>query len=384
MEFDTKAIRIGHHRTNEGEHSEAIFTTSSYVFENAAEAAARFAEGRGNIYSRFTNPTVRAFEERLAALEGGARCVATGSGMAAILSTGLALLKSGDHIIVSQSIFGASVALFDQYFQNLGIQVTFVPLTEVAAWEQAIQSNTKMFYLETPSNPLAEIGDIPALAALTRKIGAYLVVDNCFCTPALQQPLALGADIVIHSASKYLDGQGRAIGGAVVGHAEPMEAVYRFLRTAGTTLSPFHAWIFLKGLETLSLRMQAHSAAALTLATWLEQQPGVEKVFYPFLESHPQQALAKAQQTAGGGIVSFVVAGGQERAWQIIDNCQIFSITANLGDSKSTITHPYTTTHARVSVEKKAAAGIVPGLVRLSVGLEAVGDLQADLSQGLV
>lgn len=384
MEFDTKAIRIGHHRTNEGEHSEAIFTTSSYVFENAAEAAARFAEGRGNIYSRFTNPTVRAFEERLAALEGGARCVATGSGMAAILSTGLALLKSGDHIIVSQSIFGASVALFDQYFQNLGIQVTFVPLTEVAAWEQAIQSNTKMFYLETPSNPLAEIGDIPALAALTRKIGAYLVVDNCFCTPALQQPLALSADIVIHSASKYLDGQGRAIGGAVVGHAEPMEAVYRFLRTAGTTLSPFHAWIFLKGLETLSLRMQAHSAAALTLATWLEQQPGVEKVFYPFLESHPQQALAKAQQTAGGGIVSFVVAGGQERAWQIIDNCQIFSITANLGDSKSTITHPYTTTHARVSVEKKAAAGIVPGLVRLSVGLEAVGDLQADLSQGLV
>lgn len=384
MEFDTKAIRIGHHRTNEGEHSEAIFTTSSYVFENAAEAAARFAEGRGNIYSRFTNPTVRAFEERLAALEGGARCVATGSGMAAILSTGLALLKSGDHIIVSQSIFGASVALFDQYFQNLGIQVTFVPLTEVAAWEQAIQSNTKMFYLETPSNPLAEIGDIPALAALTRKIGAYLVVDNCFCTPALQQPLALGADIVIHSASKYLDGQGRAIGGAVVGHAEPMEAVYRFLRTAGTTLSPFHAWIFLKGLETLSLRMQAHSAAALTLATWLEQQPGVEKVFYPFLESHPQQALAKAQQTAGGGIVSFVVAGGQEHAWQIIDNCQIFSITANLGDSKSTITHPYTTTHARVSVEKKAAAGIVPGLVRLSVGLEAVGDLQADLSQGLV
>lgn len=383
MEFDTKAIRIGHHRTNEGEHSEAIFTTSSYVFQNAAEAAARFAEGRGNIYSRFTNPTVRAFEERLAALEGGARCVASGSGMAAILSTGLALLKSGDHIIVSQSIFGASVALFDQYFQNLGIQVTFVPLTDIAAWEQAIQSNTKMFYLETPSNPLAEIGDIPALAALTRRIGAYLVVDNCFCTPALQQPLALGADIVIHSASKYLDGQGRVIGGAVVGHPEPMDAVYRFLRTAGTTLSPFHAWIFLKGLETLSLRMQAHSAAALTLATWLEQQPGVAKVFYPFLESHPQQTLAKAQQTAGGGIVSFIVEGGQERAWQVIDNCQIFSITANLGDTKSTITHPYTTTHARVSVEKKAAAGIVPGLIRLSVGLEDIKDLRADLYRGL-
>ncbi len=383
MEFDTKAIRIGHQRTNEGEHSEAIFATSSYVFASAAEAAARFAEGRGNIYSRFTNPTVRAFEERLAALEGGARCVATSSGMAAILATGLALLKQGDHILVSQSIFGASVTLFDQYFQNLGIQVTFVPLTDVQAWESAIQANTKMFYLETPSNPLAEIGDIQALAALTRGIGAYLVVDNCFCTPALQQPLALGADIVIHSASKYLDGQGRVIGGAVVGKAEPLEAVYRFLRTAGTTLSPFHAWIFLKGLETLSLRMQAHSAAALTLATWLEQQPGVAKVFYPFLASHRQQSLAKAQQSAGGGIVSFVVAGGQERAWQVIDNCQIFSITANLGDTKSTITHPYTTTHARVSVEKKAAAGIVPGLIRLSVGLENVLDLQDDLSRGL-
>ncbi len=383
--FDTRAVRAGHHRTNEGEHSEPIFPTSSYVFASAAEAAARFSGAKpGNIYSRFTNPTVRAFEERLAALEGGEKCVATASGMAAILSTCMALLKGGDHIVASRNIFGPTVLLFNNYLGRFGVETSYVSLTDYAAWEKAIKPNTKLLYLETPSNPLTEISDIARLAKLAHTKGCLLVVDNCFCTPALQRPLDLGADIVIHSATKYLDGQGRCIGGAVVGNAELVgKEVYGFMRTAGPSLSPFNAWVFLKGLETLSLRMKAHSTNAQALAEWLEKQPRVQRVYYPGLASHPQHVLAKQQQSGFGGIVAFELKGGKEAAWQLIDSTRLISITANLGDTKSTITHAATTTHGRLTPEQRAEAGISDGLIRISVGLEDVADLKRDLSAGL-
>jgi O-succinylhomoserine sulfhydrylase len=383
--FDTRAVRAGQHRTNEGEHSEPIFPTSSYVFASAAEAAARFSGATpGNIYSRFTNPTVRTFEERLATLEGGEKCVATASGMAAILSTCLALLKSGDHIVSSRNVFGPTVLLFNNYLGRFGVETSYVSLTDYAAWEKAIKPNTRLLYLETPSNPLTEIADIARLAKLAHAKGCLLVVDNCFCTPALQRPLALGADIVIHSATKYLDGQGRCIGGAVVGNAEQVgKDVYGFMRTAGPSLSPFNAWVFLKGLETLSLRMKAHSAGAQALAEWLEKQPRVQRVYYPGLASHPQHALAGQQQSGFGGIVAFELKGGKEAAWRLIDSTRLISITANLGDTKSTITHAATTTHGRLTPEQRADAGISDGLIRISVGLEDVEDLKRDLATGL-
>jgi O-succinylhomoserine sulfhydrylase len=383
-ELETRAVRAGLQRTAEGEHSEAIFTTSSFVFGSAAEAAARFSgEQPGNIYSRFTNPTVRTFEQRLASMEGGESCVATASGMAAILATCMGLLKAGDHIVSSRSIFGTTTVLFANYLARFGVATSFVPLAEPAAWEAALRPETRLLFMETPSNPLTEIADIGALAELAHAHGCLLAVDNCFCTPALQQPLALGADIVIHSATKYLDGQGRCIGGAVVGDSERVgKDVYGFLRTAGPTMSPFNAWVFLKGLETLSLRMQAHCAAALTLAHWLEQQPEVARVFHPGLPSHPQHALATRQQQGYGGIVSFELKGGQRDAWAFVDATRIFSITANLGDAKSTITHPATTTHGRLTPEQRQEAGISDGLIRLAPGLESVDDLQADLARG--
>ncbi len=383
--FDTLAVRAGQQRTGEGEQSEPIFPTSSYVFASAAEAAARFAgEQPGNIYSRFTNPTVRTFEQRLAALEGGESCVATASGMAAILATCAALLKAGDHVVCSRSVFGTTTVLFSTYLAKFGIETDFVELSNLEAWEQAIRPETCLLFLETPSNPLTELADIAALSGLARERDCLLVVDNCFCTPALQRPLELGADIVIHSATKYLDGQGRCIGGAVVGDAELVgKDVFGFLRTAGPSMSPFNAWVFLKGLETLSLRMQRHCDSALELAAWLEQQPAVERVYHPGLESHPQHALASRQQQGFGGIVSFEVQGGKDAAWRVIDATRVFSITANLGDTKSTMTHPATTTHGRLSPEQRQAAGISDGLIRLAVGLETVDDLRADLERGL-
>jgi O-succinylhomoserine sulfhydrylase len=385
QEFETLAIRAGIHRTGEGEHSEPIFPTSSFVFESAAHAAARFSgDEPGNIYARFTNPTVRTFEQRLAALEGGDSCVATASGMSAILSTCMALLKTGDHIVSSQSVFGTTRVLFNNYLQRFGVDVDFVSLTDINAWQKAIRPETKLLFLETPSNPLSDIIDIPQIAELAHQNGALLVVDNCFCTPALQQPLGLGADIVIHSATKYLDGQGRCIGGAVVGNEELVgKEVFGFLRTAGPTMSPFNAWTFLKGLETLSLRMNAHSASALELARWLEAHPRVERVYYPGLESHPQHDLARTQMKANGGIVSFDVLGGKEAAWKVVDATQMISITANLGDTKTTITHPATTTHGRLTPEERDAAGIGDGLIRISVGLESIDDIRNDLERGL-
>jgi O-succinylhomoserine sulfhydrylase len=384
LAFETRAVRAGQQRTHEGEHSEALFLTSSYVFANAAEAAARFSgEQPGNIYSRFTNPTVRAFEQRLAALEGGVCCVATASGMAAILSTCAGLLKSGDHIVSSRSIFGTTTVLFTTYLAKFGVETTFVPLADLDSWAAAIRPETRLLFVETPSNPLTELADIRQLVELAHARGCLLAVDNCFCTPALQRPLEMGADIVIHSATKYLDGQGRCIGGAVVGDTERVgKDVYGFLRTAGPAMSPFNAWVFLKGLETLTLRMKAHSDSALELARWLEQQPEVARVYHPGLETHPQHALAVRQQQGFGGIVSFDLKGGKESAWAVIDATRVFSITANLGDAKSTITHPATTTHGRLTPEQRVAAGISDGLIRLAVGLESVADLQTDLARG--
>ncbi len=381
----TIAIRAGHRRTAEGEHSEPIFPTSSFVFASAAEAAARFAGDQpGNIYSRFTNPTVRIFEERLAAMEGGDCAVATASGMAAIMAVCLGLLEAGDHIVSSRSIFGTTTILFNRYMQRFGVAIRYVPLDDLEAWERAITPATRLLFVETPSNPLTGLGDIRALADLAHAHGCLLVVDNAFCTPALQRPLDLGADIVVHSATKYLDGQGRCMGGAVVGDDKRVgEDVYGVLRTTGPSLSPFNAWVFLKGLETLDLRMRAHCRNAARLAAWLEARPEVEKVFYPGLESHPQHALAQAQQRGFGGILSFIVKGGQASAWRVIDATRMLSITANLGDVKTTITHPATTTHGRLSDEDKAEAGIAAGLIRVAVGLESIDDIQADLARGL-
>jgi len=384
LDFATLAIRTGHRRTDEQEHSEPIFATSSYVFRSAAEAAARFAgDAPGNIYSRFTNPTVRAFEERLAVLEGGECCVATASGMAAILTTCLGLLQSGDHILASRSIFGSTTILFDKYLSRFGIKTRYVPLADPEAWRVAIRPETRMLFLESPSNPLTEMADIRQLAELAHARGCLLVVDNCFCTPALQRPLALGADLVIHSATKYLDGQGRCVGGAVVGDRQRVgQEVFGVLRTTGPTMSPFNAWVFLKGLETLDLRMQAHSRNAALLAQWLEVQPAVERIFYPGLPSHPQHGLVGTQQRDGGGILAFEVRGGQPAAWRLIDATRLMSITANLGDTKTTITHPATTTHGRLSAEERRRAGIGDGLIRIAVGLEAVADIEADLARG--
>jgi O-succinylhomoserine sulfhydrylase len=382
----TLSVRAGSEMTAYGENSEALFLNSSFRFDSAAQAAARFGGSEpGNIYSRFTNPTVTMFQNKLAALEGAEQCVATSTGMSAILACVMGLCSAGDHIVASRSIFGTSVQLFSNILERWGLQVSFVSLTDLAEWQSAVTSHTKLFFVETPSNPLTEVCDIAALADIAHKAGAHLVVDNCFCTPAIQQPLALGADIIIHSATKYIDGQGRCLGGAVLGSKALMEPVYGFLRTAGVTMSAFNAWVFLKGLETLYVRMDAHARNALALATWLEQQSGVLRVYYPGLSSHPQHALALRQQSSGGGIVSFEVrakAGQtpQQAAWALIDASKMISITANLGDAKSTITNPATTTHSRVAAEARAAAGIVDGLVRIAVGLEHIDDIKADLS----
>lgn len=380
---DTRAIRSGISRTLEGEHSEPIFATSSYVFGSAAEAAERFSGASpGNVYSRYTNPTVRAFEQRLAALEGAEAAVATASGMAAILSICMALLKSGDHVVCSRDVFGTTISLFSKYLAKFGIEVTFVSLLDIDGWRSALKPNTEMFFLETPSNPLCEVADLAALSKLAHVNDCLLVVDNCFCTPALQLPLALGADIVTHSATKYLDGQGRCVGGAVVGRKQHMDQVVIFLRTAGPTMSPFNAWVFLKGLETLRLRMEAHSRSALEIAEWLQEQPAVERVYYAGLKDHPGHELAAKQQSAYGGVLSFCVKGGREQAWQFIDATCLMSLTANLGDAKTTIVHPATTTHARLTPEQREDAGIRDGLIRIAVGLENVEDLRADLQRG--
>jgi len=385
FDIDTIAVRAGYQQTDEQENSEAIFPTSSFRYESAAQAAARFSgEEEGNIYSRFTNPTVRTFENRLALMEGGESCVGTASGMSAILSTFMGLCQSGDHIVSSQSIFGTTKVLFTKYLAKFGVDVTFVSQTDVTEWQNAIQENTKAFFLETPSNPLTEVADMAALSSMAKANDCLLIVDNCFCTPVLQRPLEQGADIVIHSATKFIDGQGRGIGGAVVGSAELIEEPVRgFMRTAGPTMSAFNAWVFLKGLETLPVRMKAHCENAKALAVWLSDHPAVETVFYPGLESHPQFELASKQQSAGGGLVSFTVKGSQSDAWKVIDNTEMLSITANLGDVKTSITHPASTTHSRVEPESRAKAGISDNLVRVSVGLESIEDIKKDLERGL-
>lgn len=383
-EIETLAVRAGQQRSHEHEHGEAMFMTSSYVFGSAQEAAAIFGgDEPGNVYSRYTNPTVRNFEQRLAALEGAEQCVATSSGMAAIFSTILALLNPGDHIVSSRSIFGSTNVQFQKYVSKLGITVDYVDLTDLSAWQSAIKENTKMFFLESPSNPMNEVGDLAALVKLARQHDVLVTVDNCFCTPALQQPLKYGVDVVIHSATKYIDGQGRCLGGAVLGRSELMEEVVGVLRSVGPTMSPFNAWVMLKGLETLSLRMRVHSENALALALWLKEQPSVKAVHYAGLTEHPQHDLAASQQKLFGGVLAFEVEGGQEAAWKVIDSTRMLSITANLGDAKTTITHPATTTHCRVAEEDRIKAGITDGLVRVACGLENVEDIKRDLSFGL-
>ena len=384
-QFETLALRTGIHRSQFNEHSEAMYLTSSFVFDSAAQAAARFSEKEaGFIYSRFTNPTVAALQERLAALEGAEACIATASGMSAILACAMSLLQSGDHVVASHSIFGSTVQLFGGILKRFGVATSFVSPTDVGAWERALTPKTRLLFLETPSNPLTEISDIAALAKVARRADALLAVDNCFCTPALQRPIEMGADVVIHSATKYLDGQGRIMGGAVLGRRDFIQgSVYPFLRTAGPTLSAFNAWVILKGLETLRIRMDAHAANSAELARWLENQRAVERVYYPGLRSHPQHELAMRQQRNGGGIVSFDVRGGREAAWRVVDATRMVSITANLGDAKTTVTHPASTTHGRISADARAAAGIGEGLLRIAVGLEAIEDIKADLARGL-
>ncbi|MGY6276919.1 O-succinylhomoserine sulfhydrylase [Methylomonas sp. MgM2] len=383
--LETQAIRAGHKRTHEDEHSMPIYATSSYVFESAEQASLRFTgKQAGNIYSRFTNPTVTALQERLALMEKGERCLAFSSGMAAILAVGMALLKAGDHVVCSRSVFGNTVLAFQNYFGKFGVTTDFVDLTDLSAWDSAIKPNTRFLFLETPSNPLIEIADIRALADLAHDRGCLLVVDNVFCTPVLQQPLALGADLVVQSTTKYIDGQGRCVGGAVIGSQALIDNdIYPYLRTGGATMSPFNAWVFLSGLETLAVRMKAHCDGAFELAKWLERQPAVAKVHYPGLVSHAQHELAKRQQSHFGGVVSFELTGGKEQAWRLIDSTRLLSITANLGDVKTTITHPATTTHGRLSEAARAEAGIKDSLVRISVGLENLEDIKADLADGL-
>ena len=381
---ETLAVRAGQQRSQFNEHSEALYLTSSYVFDSAAQAAARFAgEDHGNVYSRFTNPTVSAFQTRLAALEGGEECVATASGMSAILSLVMSLCSAGDHIVASTGLFGATQQLLGNIMSRFGVTTTFVAPTDADAWDAAIRPETKLFFLETPSNPLTQIADISALVAVAHARHILVVVDNCFCTPILQRPLDLGADLVVHSATKFLDGQGRVLGGAVVGAKALTDEVLKFLRTAGPTLSAFNAWVLTKGLETLKIRIEAQSANALELATWLEAHPKVARVYYPGLPSHPQFELANRQQKSGGAIVAFEVKGERSEAWRVVDSCRLLSITANLGDTKTTLTHPATTTHGRITPEQRAAAGISEGLLRVAVGLEAVVDLQNDLDAGL-
>lgn len=383
-QLETLSVRAGQARSQFNEHSEALYLTSSYVFDNAAQAAARFSgEEEGNVYSRFTNPTVAAFQERLAALEGAEACVATASGMSAILSLVMALCSAGDHIVASTGLFGATQQLLGNIMTRFGVQTSFVSQTSVDAWAEAIRPETKLFFLETPSNPLTEIADISALVAVAHERGILVVVDNCFCTPILQRPLDLGADLVMHSATKFLDGQGRVLGGAVAGEKKLTDEVLRFLRTAGPTLSAFNAWVLLKGMETLKIRLEAQSGKALELARWLESHPKVARTYYPGLESHPQFELARRQQNSGGAIVAFEVKGDRSEAWKVIDNCRLLSITANLGDTKTTLTHPATTTHGRITPEQRAAAGINESLLRVAMGLEAVVDLQNDLDTGL-
>ena len=383
--FDTLSVRAGQARTMEREHNDPIFLTSSFVFSSAREAAARFSnEEPGNVYSRFTNPTVRAFEQRLAALEGGTGCVATASGMSAILATAMALLRAGDHIVAANGLFGTTVSLLSNVLPRFGIETTFVDVADNRAWSAAIRSETKMLFAESPTNPLGEVADIATLGALARTCGAVLVIDNCLCTPALSRPLDLGADVVVHSATKYLDGQGRCVGGAVVTNdAAHHDALFALLRTAGPSMSPFNAWVFLNGLETLRIRMHAISESALRLARWLEGHPAVRRVHYPGLEAHPGRDLAARQQSAGGGIVAFDVRGGREEAWRVVDGARVLSITANLGDAKTTIVHPASTTHARITPEQREAAGIGESLVRVAVGLDAFDDIRADLARGL-
>ena len=385
FQFDTLAIRTGHTDTNEQEHSEAIFPTSSYTFKSAAEAAARFSgEEPGNIYSRLTNPTVRVFQERLAALEGGESCVATSSGMSAILAVMMGLLKAGDHIVCSSSIFGTTTVFFNQYLKKFGVDIDFVDLVSLDQWKNAMRDNTRLVFAETPSNPVTDVVDIRALADIAHANDTLVVIDNCFCTPALQRPLDLGADIVVHSATKYLDGQGRCLGGAVVGDKKLVgEDVFGVLRTGGVAMSPFNAWVFLKGLETLSLRMKAHCDNALNIAIWLDEHPKVSNVNYPGLSSHPQYELIKKQQSGFGGVLSFEVIGGKDAGWKVIDQTKMLSITANLGDTKTTITHPATTTHGRIDPEQRKRTGITDGLIRLSIGLENSDDIKYDLERGL-
>lgn len=383
--FNTRAVRAGLSPTNEGEHSTPIFATSSFLFDSAEQAEARFSgDEPGNIYSRFTNPSVRVFEDRLTALEGGAWCQGTASGMAAVTGLCLAVLQQGDHLLASRSIFGTINVLFDSILPRYGIEVSFVDLADLDDWKAAVRPNTKLLFLETPSNPQTAIGDLKAIADIAHQAGAELAVDNCFCTPALQRPFEFGADYVIHSATKYLDGQGRCIGGAILGNKpEQEETIRKFVRTTGPTMSPFNAWVFTKGLEILSLRMKAHCENAQKVAEFLAAQPQVKKVFYPGLTTHPQHDLAKAQQSGFGAIVSFEVEGGREAAWRIINNTELLSITANLGDTRTTITHPATTTHGRVADEEKIKAGVTEGLIRIAVGLEDADDIIADIQRGL-
>lgn len=385
LDFSTLAVRAGQERSQFNEHSEALYLTSSFVFDSAEQAAARFSgEEEGYVYGRFTNPTVTMMQARLAALEGAETCIATSSGMSAILSTVMALMKTGEHIVCSRSVFGATQQLFGNILARFGIETTYVAANDIEGYGRALRPTTRLVFVETPSNPLTEIVDIVALSEVTCKAGVLLVVDNCFCTPALQLPLTLGADIVIHSATKYLDGHGRVLGGAVCGRKAQMDEVFKFLRTAGPSISPFNAWVILKGLETLKIRMLAQSASALDLAQRLESHPGVARVFYPGLVSHPQYGLAMKQQAGcGGAIVSFEVAGGRPEAWRVVDNCHLLSITANLGDTKTTITHPASTTHGRISPEARQSSGIGEGLLRVAVGLESIEDIYLDLSRGL-
>ena len=379
----TRAVRAGIRRTAEAEHAEPIFTSSSFLFETAEDAAAKFSgETTGNVYSRYTNPTVRGFEERLAALEQGERAVATASGMAAILALCLTHLKAGDHVLCSRDVFGATVGLFENTLKKFGVSVSFVSLTEVGAWRDAATSNTRLLFLETPSNPINAIADIAALAELSHDLGALLAVDNCFCSPALQMPLLLGADLVTHSATKYLDGQGRVLGGALVGREELIAPVVAFNRSCGPTMSAFNAWVMLKGLETLDLRMRAHSDNAQRLAEWLTDQAPVEAVHYCGLPDHPGHALAGRQQQGFGGVLAFELAGGREAAWRFINATELMSLTANLGDAKTTIVHPASTTHGRLSADQRDAAGICEGLIRIAVGLEDLEDIQADWDRG--
>ncbi|MCB2387509.1 MULTISPECIES: O-succinylhomoserine sulfhydrylase [Thalassolituus] len=382
--FETLAVRAGQVRSAECEHSEAIFPTSSYVFNSAAEAAARFGgESAGNVYSRYTNPTVRTFEDRLAALEGGEACAATSSGMAAIYAVAIAHLKAGDHVLCSASVFGSTIMLFEKFLRKFNVSIDYVDLLDLNDWKNKTRENTRLFFLESPSNPLNDVADLEGIAAIAKEANALFVVDNCFCTPALQKPLLWGADLVVHSATKYIDGQGRCIGGAVVGSSELIEPVIGVLRSAGPTMSPFNAWVFTKGLETLSLRMKAHSENAMQLAQWLQQHPKVKTVNYCGLENHPGYALAKKQQSGFGGVLSFEVIGGREEAWKVVDATRMISITANLGDVKTTITHPGTTTHGRLSEDERQKAGISQALLRVAVGLESIDDIQRDLARGL-